>query len=60
MMKLKNVLGQTIRNGLGAVGDRMNEEICPIILYQPKACRRGEQSEKNEISGWVNKNSFTI
>ncbi len=38
-----------LNKGIGAVGDKVNEQGCLFILYQPKACRRGE-SRKDGIS----------
>lgn len=39
---MKDVVKKLLKDGIGAVGDRMNEHVCPLVLYQPKACKRGE------------------
>ena len=46
---MTNSVKMLLREGLGAIGDRANRRGCPIILYQPQECRRGER-RKNDIS----------
>ncbi len=39
---MKSGVKSLLKEGLGKVGDKANSVLCPIIFYQPKACKRGE------------------
>lgn len=45
---MNKLMKSVLKNGLGAVGDKMNERLCPLFLYQPQACARGEKAQKDE------------
>ncbi len=47
---MKKFIEILLKNGIGAVGDKMNEHVCPLVLYQPKACKRGEILNQNQSS----------
>ena len=42
MTVMKNGVKKIVKEGLGKIGDKANEKICPFYTYQPRACRRGE------------------
>jgi hypothetical protein len=37
-----------LKDGIGAIGDKMNDHVCPLVLYQPKVCKRGEMLNENQ------------
>ena len=39
---MKNSVKTLVKESLGKIGDKANAAACPIYVYQPKACRRGE------------------
>ncbi len=39
---MKNSIKNLVKEGLGKIGDNSNSKACPLYLYQPKACKRGE------------------
>ena len=45
---MKKLMKSVLKNGLGAVGDKMNDSYCLFVLYQPRACVRGEKSQKDK------------
>ena len=47
---MKKFIEILLKNGIEAVGDKMNEHVCPLVLYQPKACKRGEILNQNQSS----------
>lgn len=46
---MKNSLKNLVKEGLGKVGDKANGKFCPIYVYQPKACKRGESLASNSV-----------
>lgn len=52
---MRNFVKTLIKNGIGKSGDKMNEHVSPVVLYQPKACKRGEILKQIEGNGEENK-----
>lgn len=48
---MKKQMKTLLREGLGAIGDRADRKGCPLIFYQPKACKRGENRETGISKG---------
>lgn len=40
-----------LKNGIGILGDKMNEHISPMLLYQPKAYKRGKILKQQQNNG---------
>lgn len=49
--KMKKQMKTLLKEGLGAIGDRADRKGCPLIFYQPKACKRGESRQKGIPEG---------
>ncbi|MFG6377926.1 MAG: hypothetical protein K1W19_06365 [Lachnospiraceae bacterium] len=45
---MKKFVEILLKDGIGAIGDKMNDHVCPLVLYQPKACKRGEILNENQ------------
>lgn len=45
---IKKFIEILLKDGIGAIGDKMNDHVCPLVLYQPKACKRGEMLNENQ------------
>ncbi len=43
---MQNVVKKIIDKSIGKVGDKMGNSMCPIILYQPKVCKRAKKQVK--------------
>lgn len=46
---MKNSVKRLVKEGLGKIGDKANAAACPIYLYQPKACKRGESLASSTV-----------
>lgn len=42
---MKDTVKKLVKEGLGKVGDKANSRMCPFVVYQPKACKRGQSLE---------------
>ena len=49
MLIMKNSVKKLVKEGLGKIGDKANESFCPIYVYQPKACKRGESLSSGSV-----------
>lgn len=45
---MNKLMKSMLKNGLGAVGDKMKDSYCLFVLYQPQVCARGEKAQKDE------------
>lgn len=57
---MRNFVKTLLKNGIGKAGDIMNEHISPVVLYQPRACKRGEVLKQEERDSVENKNKKGI
>lgn len=46
---MKDSIKKLLKEGLGKVGDSSNSKMCPLYVYQPKACKRGESAASNSV-----------
>lgn len=40
---MKNVVKKLIDKSVGKTGDKLGSVFCPLILYQPKVCKRNKK-----------------
>lgn len=46
---MKNSVKRLVKEGLGKIGDKAGASACPLYLYQPKACKRGESLAAGQV-----------